>query len=313
MSLVCASISRAHHRTLRLLEHLNFTDQVSSQNRARSARLTPAGISSKTKSDQEVPALPIFVLQPSLPTCEERLHIFEPRYRLMIKHCLEQEGPAGQMGEFGMCWSVPGGSFSEVGTLLRVQEHITLPDGRLEVRCIAVRRFHVLQQGEISGVESSTDTEASYNTARVEWFDDEEEHSLPTEADSKADAMAGEARGLLAELHDTLLRAYPVAEARWLLLKIHGPEAYEKLTASLDASKSVNVTINAPDDNCEFAWWVLSQLVPLPPDVKATLVVSQSVSERMAHAIQLLESLCEALEAKAPGEMSLVEVDEDST
>jgi len=52
---------------------------------------------------------------------------------------------------------------------------------------------------------------------------------------------------------------------------------------------------------------VLSQLVPLPGDVKAALVLSQVVAERMAHAVQLLESLCEAFEGMVPAEMELME------
>jgi len=321
---------RARSRTSVLLRHLDIKldafdttcwGSLKTVRRVGAAPCTPARTSADTQSSQEG-TLPIFVLMPSLPSCEEHLHIFEPRYRLMLKDCLEQKGPAGEVGEFGMCWSVPGGdSFSSVGTLLRVQEHMPLPDGRTSMRCIAIRRFRVLDRGTVSGLDKSTDTEAEYNTATVEWFDDQEEtddlesagmtHGIQ-QAGNGRKALFLEARSLLSRLNDLLLRAYPAPEAKWLLLTIHGPDVYREISSKLDASSSVKIMISTPDEDSEFCWWVLGQLVPLPPDVKADLVLSQLVSERMARAVGLLESLCSSMERIVPDAMELIDAGEDA-
>lgn len=252
--------------------------------------------------------LPIFVLLPSLPLSEERFHIFEPRYRLMLQHCLGRDGPAGQAGEFGMCWPVQGGSYSSVGTLLRVQEHTVLPDGRFDIKCVGVRRFRVLDRGSVSELETSTNSMASYNCATVEWFDDEDEkyqlvsNAIPIDESKTAD----EARNQLVKLHDTLLRAYKLPEAKDLLSRMHDSDIYDEIVDRLDASKSLKVVINAPVEESQLSWWLLSRLVPLPPDVKASLIMSQSISRRLAEATQLLENLYAAFIDHLPDDIELV-------
>merc|ERR1712157_454570 len=79
--------------------------------------------------------------------------------------------------------------------------------------------------------------------------------------------------------------------AKSLLLRMHGPEVYKKVSASLDAAASVKVLIDAPGDDTAFAWWVLGSLMDLPPDAKATLVVSRSPSKRLKAAADFMERL----------------------
>jgi len=237
--------------------------------------------------------LPIFVLQPALPSAEEALHVFEPRYRLLLQRCLEERGPTGQRGEFGMCWPVAPNAFSDVGTLLRITSHMPLPDGRSNVRCVGVRRFRVLERGLAGGLEASTGTHAEYHTAQIEWLEDEEPEAplepQAEEADEEG-AVVGP-RLQLVQLHDQLLQSYPSSVAKLLLLKIHGPDSYNKLSESLEAGKSTKVVIDAPADDAEFIWWCLSlvmSITPLPQRVKAAVVSSRSAAKRRALASEVL-------------------------
>jgi len=278
----------------------------------------PDSVGSKSKlEDTNVPLqLPIFVLQPSLPSAEEEFKVFEPRYRLMLQHCLEQRGPSGEFGEFGMCWPISKEKFSDVGTLLHIENHAQLPDGRSTIQCIATRRFRVLHSVKRRGLELSTNSEVEYNLATIEWFDDyAEDVSKRAFSSARGDRPRGtNARLQLVHLHDILLRAYPSPMAKILLLAIHGPTVFTGITKQLDSSKSLNVEIKTPGDDVSFVWWVLSTVlstvVALPPPVKAALVRSVSPEARLASAGQLLDRITTLAEKFAPvdGGVELVDV-----
>jgi Lon protease-like protein len=71
------------------------------------------------------------------------LHVFEPRYRVMMRHCLEGDK------EFGVVLiergsEVGGGDVRfDVGTLARIVQANELPDGRWSVACVGVQRLLV--------------------------------------------------------------------------------------------------------------------------------------------------------------------------
>jgi Lon protease-like protein len=107
--------------------------------------------------------LPIFPLNVVLfPGMALPLHIFEPRYRLMIKRCLEDNQTFGvsliSEGEEGQSGTMP----SIVGTAARITETTPFPDGRLNIQTIGERRFRVVSLRE----------EDEYLIGTVEWLDD---------------------------------------------------------------------------------------------------------------------------------------------
>ena len=94
------------------------------------------------------------------PTVRCPLHVFEPRYRLMIRRCMESGSR-----QFGMCSYVqeqPHG-FAEFGTMLEVQDVEFFTDGRSVVDTVGGRRFRVLRRGVLDG----------YCTATVEYLVDQ--------------------------------------------------------------------------------------------------------------------------------------------
>jgi Lon protease-like protein len=87
--------------------------------------------------------LPLFPLNTVLfPGGPLSLRIFEPRYVDMVKRCLRDESPFGvvliRAGQ-----EVGPAEFHDIGTLARIIDFDTLPDGLLGLQCIGEQRFRV--------------------------------------------------------------------------------------------------------------------------------------------------------------------------
>jgi len=115
------------------------------------------------------------------------LHIFEPRYRVLVKRCVEREEP------FGVVLIRSGGEVGapaetrRVGTSARIVAATPLPDGRAFIVCQGERRFEVV----------SADREP-YLVGEVTYLDDiEGEHAEPLAA-TAADAFGQYLMGILA-------------------------------------------------------------------------------------------------------------------
>jgi Lon protease-like protein len=109
---------------------------------------------------------PLFVCTLSFPTTPTFLHIFEPRYRLMIRRAVESGD-----NKFGMILSnperEPQGDLGRVpfyafGTLLHIVSMHVLPDGRSLIETIGVSRFRILKHATLDG----------YMVGKVERVDD---------------------------------------------------------------------------------------------------------------------------------------------
>lgn len=74
------------------------------------------------------------------PTVPCPLHVFEPRYRLMIRRCMESGSR-----QFGMCSYVQDQQYgyAEYGTMLEVRDVEFFTDGRSVVDTVGGRRFKV--------------------------------------------------------------------------------------------------------------------------------------------------------------------------
>jgi len=136
--------------------------------------------------------LPMFPLGTVLlPFAHLPLHIFEPRYRALVKDCLAGDG------EFGVVLierghEVGGGDVRfGVGTVARIVQTAELPDGRWLVDAVGTERFRVTEWLP----------EDPYPQALVEDFDDEPFDALPgaeTEAAERRIAVERLLRQVLA-------------------------------------------------------------------------------------------------------------------
>ncbi|KIJ70544.1 hypothetical protein HYDPIDRAFT_105286 [Hydnomerulius pinastri MD-312] len=111
---------------------------------------------------------PIFVCQLSFPGMPTILHFFEPRYRLMLRRCLEQPSPTFGMIMPPRAAPIPGhgtNAGSDFGTMLEIKNVQMLPDGRSMVQTWGTHRFRILERGSLDG----------YMIGRVERVDDYED------------------------------------------------------------------------------------------------------------------------------------------
>ena len=91
----------------------------------------------KTKSG--LVDLPLFPLNVVLfPGQTLPLHIFEPRYRALIAHCIAEKEPFGVV-----LADEDTGEPSIVGTLAKITQVQKLPDGRLDILCVGTERFRL--------------------------------------------------------------------------------------------------------------------------------------------------------------------------
>jgi Lon protease-like protein len=67
------------------------------------------------------------------------LHIFEPRYRIMIQRCIEHAEPFGVVLAHNEEPDEP----CDIGTSARVTEVKRLPDGRLNILTVGIERFRL--------------------------------------------------------------------------------------------------------------------------------------------------------------------------
>ena len=214
--------------------------------------------------DQNVPLFVCSLAYPSMPCF---LHIFEPRYRLMIRRAIE----SGDR-KFGMIMynrrNEPQGDLGNVnfmlyGTLLYVDSLEMLPDGRSLIETRGLSRFRVKTHGQLDG----------YMVGNIERIDDvswaEEEQMEQVERSSPVSAPLDPHSQLdhvssmdLFKVGTDFISRMQVASAPWLharVLRSYGPP---------------------PTDPALFPYWFAS-ILPIADDEKYKLLPTTSVRERL--------------------------------
>ncbi|KAL1861971.1 hypothetical protein Plec18170_000795 [Paecilomyces lecythidis] len=247
----------------RLLDTL-FEDQVSARREA--AARDDVGVSDGR-------TVPLFVCTLSFPTMPTFLHVFEPRYRLMIRRALENGGRKFGMVAFNHSRLSQGelgrSQFMQYGTLLVIDRYELLPDGRSLVSAVGVSRFKVLEYALVDG----------YYVGVTERVDDvslaEEERLESTETATAAVNMPIPEEDGTAEVPLESLSTQQLLQigldfvdkrrtdsAPWLHRRI--------LTAYGDV----------PTDAARFPWW-LASILPIPEEERYSLLSTTSVRERL--------------------------------
>mmetsp|Transcript_14889 Transcript_14889/g.44946 ORF Transcript_14889/g.44946 Transcript_14889/m.44946 type:complete len:483 (+) Transcript_14889:291-1739(+) len=112
--------------------------------------------------------IPLFVMAVMLPGERMRLHIFEPRYRLLVRRAMEGSR------RLGMAAPAAGGSVAPIAMECEITECQPLADGRFYLELKGLRRFKVGELTEQDG----------YRVAIPEFIEDE-----PPEEGSEAEAL----------------------------------------------------------------------------------------------------------------------------
>lgn len=165
-----------------------------------------------------------------LPGMRMPLHIFEERYRIMIRECIEEEAP------FGVLLIKAGGEASgstvphDVGTTAHILQVEHLEDGRMNIFTIGQDRFRIVAvnttqpylRGEVTILDQEPSTDSAYAAlprAR-EMFDDYLRTYL---------ALADE------WMHGISLPDDPAEAADYIAARMDiGPDAKQELLAQLN-------------------------------------------------------------------------------
>lgn len=217
------------------------------------------------------------------------LHIFEPRYRLMIRRAVESgsrkfgmllHNPSHEVqGELG---AVP---FYQYGTLLHIVNVQLMPDGRSLIETVGVSRFRVIRHDSLDG----------YTIGKIERVDD---ISLTAEEELEAaeTSMSSTASQFSTEEHFN-----PPAEQAAPRERRHSPPVIDLHTLPTNDLMEIGIQFvrkmkdqsapwlhtrvyqaygDCPDDPALFPWWFASVL-PIADEEKYGLLMTSSVRERL--------------------------------
>lgn len=214
--------------------------------------------------------LPMFPLGTVLfPHMALPLHVFEPRYRAMVRDVLAGDG------EFGVVLierghEVGGGDARfEVGTVARLLECVALPDGRYAMTAFGVARIEV-----------------------DEWLPDD---PYPRATVRTLDDDAG-------DLADPADPSSPRADSRTSILELEqrALELYA-MHAQLDGRAPVPASLGLHEHDDTIASYELCARSPLGPIDALDLLRQSSVAARLAHLALCLADQRAMLEARLDG------------
>ncbi|KAM5173035.1 LON peptidase N-terminal domain and RING finger protein 1-like [Mantella aurantiaca] len=196
--------------------------------------------------------VPIFVCTVAFPGVPCPLHVFEPRYRLMMRRCLDTGTKS-----FGMCLYESGNSFADYGCMLEILHLDYLPDGRSLVETVGRRRFRVLQRGQLDG----------YHKAEIEYLSDKK--------------VEGEELEDLQRLHDMV---YQQLEQCFSQQRGSLPQ-HIFMHHNSPPPKEDNIQVSP--DGPFWCWWLLS-ILPLDPAYQTLILSMTSLKDRLFHLKHIL-------------------------
>ncbi|KAG9348885.1 hypothetical protein JZ751_029202 [Albula glossodonta] len=231
--------TRGYHKTLLMEEVLV---RYLSEELAERKKIQEEELKELSNLNQEVP---IFVCTMAFPTIPCPLHVFEPRYRLMIRRSMETGTK-----QFGMCIADELKGFADYGCMLEVRDVKFFPDGRSVVDTIGVSRFRVLSHGQRDG----------YNTAKIEYLEDKK--------------VEGEELTELLKLHDSV---YEQASAWFSSLK---DNMKSQILSHFGHLPGKDPNPQGSPSGPAWCWWLLAVL-PLENRAQLTILAMTSLKDRL--------------------------------
>ncbi|KAK2628558.1 hypothetical protein QTJ16_001661 [Diplocarpon rosae] len=243
-----------------------------------------AAAAAEEKPGTEELDTPLFICTLSFPQVPTFLHIFEPRYRLMIRRAIENgdrkfgmlmynssQEPQGELGVV---------NFYEYGTLLHIESMHLMPDGRSLIETVGVSRFRVLKHGILDG----------YTIGKIERIDDmsiEAEEALEARETAAApDHVGAPPRTNFPPAARDACEAAKIAKLSALPTRVlfeHGVAFVKRMreqSAPWLHARVFEAYGECPDDPAIFPWW-LASVLPTADSEKYHLLVTDSVRQRL--------------------------------
>ncbi|EFQ33308.1 ATP-dependent protease La domain-containing protein [Colletotrichum graminicola M1.001] len=223
--------------------------------------------------------IPIFVCTLSFPMMPTFLHVFEPRYRLMIRRALEGDRT------FGMVLpqrprTANDTHFVEYGTLLRIVNAEYFADGRSLIETVGVSRFRITRHGILDGylvgkierlddisIAEEEDLEANETQHALERFDSAATHQSEDSTTSGPPMTTSED---LAKMPTSELLSFGVSFV----------ERMRQQSVPWLAQRMLTIYGECPNDPALFPWWFAS-ILPAKEYEKYKLLETRSVRERL--------------------------------
>ncbi|CZR59208.1 related to ATP-dependent protease (CrgA) [Phialocephala subalpina] len=236
---------------------------------------------------------PLFICTLSFPEMPTFLHVFEPRYRLMVERAMQKDRRFGMIlhnptrepqGHLGRV------HFYEYGTLLEIVSLQRLPDGRSLMETRGISKFKVLKHATLDGyivgdIERVDDisiaeeealeireTTTTPGPSSSQVVSDAPPHHLKSSRDpqtSKADTAEAQRAEIntsstqhLFEICSNFVKKMEGESAPWLHSRVYA------------------VYGGPPDDPAIFPWW-FANVLPLAEVEKYKLLQTSSVRERL--------------------------------
>lgn len=190
--------------------------------------------------------LPLFVMSCMMPGEKMELNIFEPRYRLLVRRCMEGNR------RFGMATVNQRSQLSAVACQCEILECLPLPDGRFYLEIEGKQRFKVVECWEQDG----------YRVARPEYFTDSQP---PTASEAQVSLHA------LCQSVDQLANVW-LDKVRAIAVGNRHSRFAELVARAGDRPSS--------SDAEKFSFWV-ANLIPLNPSDKYRLLSMTSSADRL--------------------------------
>lgn len=236
-----------------------------------------AALKAEEQAGDNILSTPLFVCTLSLPSMPTFLHVFEPRYRLMMRRVIEGNRQFGMVmynrtnatqGDLGAT------QFLEYGTMLEIVNYELLRDGRSFIETRGVGRFKIKAHGMLDGyhvgnvermedvslaeegVQEQRETTMARDYAEA-FFRQNPQTQLPN--DIALEAMSTQQ---LLDACTSFVREMREASAPWLRERI------------------IQVYGEPPEDPATFPYWFAS-VVPIVEEEKYVLLHTTRVRQRL--------------------------------
>lgn len=241
--------------------------------------------------------IPVFVCTLSFPLMPTFLHIFEPRYRLMIRRALEGDRTFGMVLPRRPRHADEAG-YVEYGTLLRIVNAEYFADGRSLIETQGISRFKILRSGNLDGymvgkieriddvsIAEEEEMEAQETHQEHQEHQEEDEQPLTHSTSWRSERSGGSGSGVgvggssaRATSMEEDIRRMPTSEL--LDFAVSFVNRMHRQSVPWLAQRMLTIYGECPDDAARFPWWFAS-ILPAKESEKYKLLETTSVRQRL--------------------------------